>query len=387
MASVNELHIVTYNMHGFNQGIELITDLVCSNCSPDIILLQEHWLTPANLSVFGDKITTHYAFGCSAMSDQITRGPLYGRPYGGTMILIKNELRTITKCVVCADRFVIIKVGNLVIVNVYLPCSGTTNRLGILEDVLQEIWSWRLKYSDNPVIIGGDFNSELGKCNEASDYIKNFLDTHSLVRCDLAFPASQRYTYVNEALGHSSHIDYFVCDTVNDITDYYVLDPDINLSDHLPVAVRCECLCSNITPASDVPLKSKVKQLRWDHADLLSYYSTTMNVLYPLYGELLEFETCCYSQGRSDCCQDFIDGFYNKLVDALKLSADLHVPAHYKNYYKFWWSEELSCLKENAIQSNEIWKAAGRPRTGPIADKRNADSDGKKVVKLNYFFN
>ena len=80
--------------------------------------------------------------------------------------------------------------------------------------------------------------------NEASDYIKNFLDTHSLVRCDLAFPASQRYTYVNEALGHySSHIDYFVCDTVNDITDYYVLDPDINLSDHLPVAVRCECLC------------------------------------------------------------------------------------------------------------------------------------------------
>ena len=70
-----------------------------------------------------------------------------------------------------------------------------------------------------------------------------------------------------------------------------------------------------------------------------------------------------------------------------KHSADLHVPAHYKNYYKFWWSEELSCLKENAIQSNEIWKAAGRPRTGPIADKRNADSDGKKVVKLNYFFN
>ena len=126
------------------------------------------------------------------------------------------------------------------------------------------------------VIIGGDFNSELGNCNEASDYFKKFLDTNSLVRCDLAFPASQRYTYVNEALGHSSHIDYFVSDTVNDITDYYVLDPDINLSDHLPVAVSCECLCSNITPASDVPHKSKVKQLRWDHADLLSYYSTTV---------------------------------------------------------------------------------------------------------------
>ena len=81
----------------------------------------------------------------------------------------------------------------------------------------------------------------------------------------------------------------------------------------------------------------------------------------------------------SDCCQDAIDGFYIKLVDALKHSADLHnVPAHYKNYYKFRWSQELSCLKENAIQSNEIWKAAGRRRTGPITDKRNAD---KRIYK------
>ena len=62
----------------------------------------------------------------------------------------------------------------------------------------------------------------------------------------------------------------------------------------------------------------------------------------------------------------------------MPITADLHVPAHYKNYYKFWWSEELSCLKENAIQSNEIWKAAGRRRTGPITDKRNAD---KRIYK------
>jgi len=82
-----------------------------------------------------------------------------------------------------------------------------------------------------------------------------------------------------EAPSHSNHVDYFVCDTVNDNTNYYVLDPDINLSDHLPAAVKCKRLCSNITPASEVPHKSKVKQLRWDHADLLSYYGTTMNVL------------------------------------------------------------------------------------------------------------
>lgn len=41
-----------------------------------------------------------------------------------------------------------------------------------------------------------------------------------------------------------------------------------------------------------------------------------------------------------------------------------------KNFYKFWWNEELSALKEAAVSSNQLWKAAGKPRQGPIFDKR-----------------
>jgi len=97
MANANDLFIVSYNMHGFNQGIELIKDLLNSSQTPDIIMLQEHWLTPANLFLFS-KITTRYAFGRSAMSDRVTEG-LFGRPYGGTMVLVRNKLREVTKCV------------------------------------------------------------------------------------------------------------------------------------------------------------------------------------------------------------------------------------------------------------------------------------------------
>lgn len=89
MANVNELFIVSYNMHGYNQGIESVKDLINSSQSPDIILLQEHWLTPANLYRFNEDISTHFAFGKSAMSDRVTLGPLSGRPYGGTSTLIK----------------------------------------------------------------------------------------------------------------------------------------------------------------------------------------------------------------------------------------------------------------------------------------------------------
>ena len=75
------------------------------------------------------------------MADRVTQGPLVGRPYGGVSVLIKNELRSVTECISCADRFVVITVDSVIIINVYLPCSGTSDRLSIIDDVLQEAWS------------------------------------------------------------------------------------------------------------------------------------------------------------------------------------------------------------------------------------------------------
>ena len=371
MADVNDLLIVSYNMRGYFQGIEVVKDLVNSAKSPDIILLQEHWLTPAKMYLFNN-ISSHYAFGKSAMAERVALGPLVGRPYGGTTILIKNELLAISECIFCADRYVVVKVGNLVIINMYLPCVGTADRMCIIEDVLQEAWSWYEKYSECSVVIGGDLNTDLDKDNEVSRYINNFLTDHSLVRCDTLYPNKQQSTFVNEPLGHSSVIDYFISDMAEEILDYCVLDPDINLSDHLPIAIRCNCIYPVASSAAEVKKEPKVKQLRWDHADLLSYYNTTMSLLYPLYYELLEFSEHLLDISEVER-QILIDNYYNKLVNTLRYSAELHVPLHYKNYYKFWWSEELTCLKDKAIESSKIWKEAGRPRTGPIADLRNGD--------------
>ena len=77
-----------------------------------------------------------------------------------------------------------------------------------------------------------------------------------------------------------------------------------------------------------------------------------MSLLYPAYNELVEFESVSHVSD-TDQRQSFIDSCYSKIVDRLKYSAGLHVPLRYKNYYKFWWSEELSCLKDNASKSNK----------------------------------
>jgi len=70
------------------------------------------------------------------MCDRVALGPLFGRPYGGTSVLIRNELLTAAECICCAARYVVVRVGSLIIANVYLPCVGTPERLYIVEDVL-----------------------------------------------------------------------------------------------------------------------------------------------------------------------------------------------------------------------------------------------------------
>ena len=44
----NEFNVLTYNMHGYNQGCEFLKE-VCSIHLYDVIFIQEHWLTSPNI--------------------------------------------------------------------------------------------------------------------------------------------------------------------------------------------------------------------------------------------------------------------------------------------------------------------------------------------------
>jgi len=54
----------------------------------------------------------------------------------------------------------------------------------------------------------------------------------------------------------------------------------------------------------------------------------------------------------------------------MTLCAYSYVPRCPKNFFKFWWDEELKSLKEASVNSDKLWKAAGRPRSGPIFAER-----------------
>ena len=265
------LKVISYNLHGFYQGYSVTEDLLAEG-NPDIFLLQEHWLTPANLS-------NYFSFGCSAMSNCLDSGMLRGRPYYGVMILVNKNLRKHTITVHCEERFAVIKVFKYLFIDLHLPCSGTDNRNVITCDLLDDVWSWRERYSDCECVIGGDFNCNMDSNDSVALRLSQFLKNSSLSRCDVSFPKCNVDTYVNLSLKQSSHIDYILVSDSSEMSDFSVLDPDINFSDHLPLRAKLSfhSLCHH---ASDFPLCSDSNSrpvstqlhVRWDKADRASYY-------------------------------------------------------------------------------------------------------------------
>jgi len=82
--------------------------------------------------------------------------------------------------------------------------------------------------------------------------------------------------------------------------------------------------------------------------------------------------TDLFCNGEINDIADVIDNVYYSIAKVLKTAADLYVPVCRTNFFKFWCDEDLSALKSAAVDSNKIWKAAGKPKQGPIFAKRQA---------------
>ena len=152
---IQSLTLVSFNMHGYNQGFSTVLDLITS-LSPDVIFLQEHWLTPDKLIKLND-FPGYFAFGSSAMCHALESGVLRERPCGGVAILVKDSLRHLITTVIADERYYIIVIDKLFICNLYSPCSGTADRLDIYNDVLLNIGLYRKRFLDHVSVLWGRF--------------------------------------------------------------------------------------------------------------------------------------------------------------------------------------------------------------------------------------
>ncbi len=261
---------------------------------------------------------------------------LAGRPFGGIMLLINSDLRRSTEFICSADHYAIVRVADCIIIDVYLPCKGTENRQLICQDVLDDVWSYRERFMHCKCLIGGDFNVDLSSNDGTANIINSFFTRHGLTSSDKSL--IRKPTYVNESLNHESIIDYIFTSDDNCVSGYEVIDLDINFSDHLPIKVACamDVNCFNNHHSERIAAVSNnddVIQLRWDHADVVSYYHDTGTNLQPV---MADIDHLLYNNNATVDVQLCIDIIYYKIVKVLRDGANMFVPAKKKSFLKFW---------------------------------------------------
>jgi len=57
-------------------------------------------------------------------------------------------------------------------------------------------------------------------------------------------------------------------------------------------------------------------------------------------------------------------------------------PKRVKPFYKYCWNEELTLLKGIACDADKVWKAVGKPRSGPIfTNRQRSRLDYRRLIK------
>jgi Reverse transcriptase (RNA-dependent DNA polymerase)/Endonuclease/Exonuclease/phosphatase family len=379
--SFKKWNIVTYNMHGFNQGISSLWEL-CRKDSPDLIMLQEHWLMAEKMYKFEQIFSNYFCVCAPAVSAGINNTFVRGRPAGGMAILIKGNLSKDCCMLYSCDRCIVVKIGKNIFVNLYLPCAGTLDRNLLIEDLLNNVLNVVSEHADCAILLGGDLNCDLDGLSEAAIAINAFVHDNNLTRCDLLLNCRVD-TYVNVALDRHSHLDYFIVSDEHSVSSMEVINEGFNMSDHLPVRIEYNINDLYSKHKESYMGNSKQKFLRWDRADLKTYYALTGRDIQLLIAEFSDWEARAPDADKNGEGRAFIDHIYERIIWILNRAANATVPARHKNFYKFWWNQELDALKEQSVSDHRAWIAAGRPRCGLIAcNARASKLRYKQSIKL-----
>lgn len=374
----NSLRVVTYNLHGFNQGNILLNDL-CDQF--DIIAVQEHWLCDSEMHKLTNFNSNFQGYGWSAMSNKLGNGIFVGRPFGGLGLLVNKSLHLKVSIIgihaSCRCASILLTFPNgfrLLLIIVYFPCSSHGKEyedeildcLGFIEDSADS-------NNVDGIVIAGDMNFEWRSTNVGRGLFENMAHELRLKCCDDVCLNNIMFTYQQNKTGYRSLIDHIFVDSrlEQNVVKYEVVEDHVNFSDHLPVACHIN-LDFNILNAPPEKVNKKRGNhsyiRRWDKGDLSTYYSNTFellqNVQIPMHCFNVECDafTCCHWQD--------INCYYNSLVLALQTSTNGCIPLIRQGILKSYWSDELNELKKASVEAHQLWLAFGKPNGGVINDIR-----------------
>lgn len=380
-----KMKLLSYNCkHFINDGPKFdFMDMLVKD--HDIILLQEHWLYESELCNLAKLGNGYCVNGTSSMDEN---APRLGRPYGGCAILWNPLLKckiTPVSCKTSRLCGITVKCENSIflVVNCYMPCDkGYRDNVSFPEfvDVLLEVRSLIDKYDPNFVIYGGDFNTDLSRATSHSDEFVKFTEECELQVCNNLSCSRVPYTFVNSN-NSTSVIDHFVVsrNLVQYVNHYAIVDNHL-FSDHLPL-----CIILNINIMRDCN-KDRIfnRKVSWGKAtdkDIEQYKIVLDQLLLDIQ---LDHQAFMCKDKHCEIHSNVICNIYNSILQACIKSAELCIP-HTKPGKKCipGWSQYAEGLKQESLYRHSLWKQAGCPSTGELADmRRDARARYHKAVKF-----
>ncbi|MEW8548319.1 MAG: endonuclease/exonuclease/phosphatase family protein, partial [Candidatus Thiodiazotropha sp.] len=361
----NATSIATFNIENFYTNKLYLNTLLKKH---HIVALQEHWLyhfEQQELKKFCDERNFNVAVKSVDECDPILP---HCRPrgMGGVAVLWNKEIDSMVTVVPDGGvriqaLLVQTKVGDICLINTYMPCRGKTNSDVDYSDNLDQISEIIHKYSSSAyIILLGDMNASLLKDapNTRDKLLMDFCNSHQLFLGE-SYPNGN--TYHHSSGNSKSQIDYIL--TRGDFTGCPISDVEIktrealNTSTHDPVVCMMPEVTSQVVSGeSAVAVKKKI---RWEKLNREGYQGQLHEVLMKV-----DFDkTSLCDMGLS------MERFCEAMVKAAEDSAPSIKPGKKKRL----WSRELHMAAVTSKDVHFQWKNAGQPGPEhPLSIQRKA---------------
>jgi exonuclease III len=366
------LKCMSYNCRGFNDVKKSYVFKLLKQC--DVLFLQEHWLSDAQLDGLATISSTHLAMGISGFG---CSDVLSGRPYGGCAIFWRrNLLFQVVPVLTDSRRMCCLMLScsefKLLFINVYMPnevdlanLDEFSLQLAIVDDVIN-------RNPDAHIILGGDFNVDFSRDWSHTILLNDFC-LNICINPVIRHPCNTvDFTY-NFNMKTFSAIDHFIlseqlfCKAVKCVSVLHDVD---NISDHDPLYIELELTVARCMFEASRKRESKPSyQHHINHQHIAAYkHSLSCN----LHDIVLPFEALLC---RDISCDNshiiglnaFVCDISNACLSAGMTSLPLTRPGGSRGHIPGW-TVYVAPHRDKAIMWHKVWAESGRPRNGTVAD-------------------
>ena len=324
MSFTFNLKVLSFNCHGVKSSSNTVQQFIKDY---DILMIQEHWLYPDELTYMSFLNEYFCSFSTSSMTtdDKLLRG----RPHGGVSILWRKSLSHIVKTVKYDDDRVIgIELKTSTYTLLFLCCYLPYECDMFYDDYCFNLDKFKciIESADTPyVYILGDFNADIQSQSIFGSELIEFCDMNNMSFIDKSILSPDTFTFISQAHGTISWLDHCITTTAGEsslIANVSVLN-DIACSDHLPLCIDINC---DINPLYDHNFFHKPSTSKWHIAtdiDKQNYHKCTGKILNTT---VLPTEALLCKDTNCESHYLDIEHFYDSIVSSIQIATSKCIP-------------------------------------------------------------